>query len=77
MGTKLRKYKKRIRGTKLKHGSTAGWKKRLTDKNTVKIQNYYEEAIRWNARDKEGMKNDIWATFKYFVRDEIAPLNYL
>ena len=75
IGTRLREYKKKMRGTKLKDGLTVGGKNRLTDKVIDKIQNYYGQAIRGNIGDKEGMKKDIWAIFEHCIRDESAPLD--
>ena len=58
MGTRLREYKKNIRGAKLREGLTVGTKNRLTEKDIAKIQNYYEQAILGNTSDKKGMKNN-------------------
>ena len=70
MGTRLREYNKKMRGTKPKDGLIVGGKNRLTDKGINKIQNYYGQAIRGNIGDKEGMKKEIWAIFEHCVRDE-------
>ena len=61
MGTRLRDYKKRMRGRKLSDGKGVGGAGRLTDKIIDKIQNFYGQGIRNSNGDKESMKESIWA----------------
>jgi len=52
MGTRLRTYKKKMRGLKLSDEKTVGGGGRLTDKSIDKMQNFYGQCIRnsWEQR---------------------------
>ena len=74
MGTALRNFKKKAKGTKLSDGKGVSGQGRLTDDLINKIQNYYGQCIRNNKGDLNGMHNDIWAIFKHIVIDNNKSL---
>ena len=63
MGSALRIYKNKCRGSKLPDGKTVGGRGRLTDAFVEKIQNYYGVTIRSNIGKLKDMQNTIWAIY--------------
>ena len=70
MRTRLRTYKKNMRGLKLDDGKSVGGGGRLTDKCIDKMQNFYGQCMRNNVGHKEQMNNDIWAIFKHMIIED-------
>ena len=67
MGSALRAYKNKKRGTKLTDGKGTGGQGRLTDAACDKIQTYYGYAIRNNKGDIDKITNAIWAIYYHSI----------
>ena len=68
MGTSLRSYKNKARGTKLKDGFGVGGAGRLTDGAVDQIQTNYGYAIRNNKGEIDNIICAIWALFYHTIR---------
>ena len=67
MGSALRIYKNKCRGSKLPDRKTVGGRGRLNDAVVHKIQNYYGMAIRSNIGKPNDMQNTIWAIYFHMI----------
>ena len=74
LGSALREYKRKMRGQKLSDGKSVGGRKRLTDHQIDRMQNFYGEAIRNNPGDLEKMKSSISAILSHMVIQSHIPL---
>ena len=63
IGSALRSYKNRRRGTKLTNGKSTGGHGRLTDAVCDRFQTYYGYAIRNKKGNIDKITNAIWAIF--------------
>ena len=74
LGSGLREYKRKNKGSKLSDGKEIGGKGRLTDKVIDRMQNYYGSAIRNSTGNKDAMKKAIWAIYNHMIRNEKESL---
>ena len=74
LGSGLREYKRKKRGEKLSDGKPVGGKGRVTDKVVDKMQNYFGEAIRNNAGNKELMTKAVWAIYHHMICNDSISL---
>lgn len=75
MGTRLRKYKDKMKGVKLPDGKSLSGRGRLTDALIDKISVYYGNAIRNNADSIDNMKKAIWAVYCHMCSSDNEPLH--
>ena len=67
MGSALRTYKNKCKGTVLPDGKTVGGVGRLTDKIIDRIQTYYGYAIRHNKGNEEKIIKATWAVCYHMI----------
>lgn len=77
MGTRLRKLKQKLKGTKLSDAKPISGANRLTDKRIDQLQQYYGKAIRGNTGYLQGMRRSIWATFCHLSSTDEKPRHQL
>jgi hypothetical protein len=77
MGSRLRVLKKSYGKTKLEDGKTMGGKKRLTNVQIDKQQEYYGLAIRRGGDDVNEMKRNVWAIFFHKLSTDDEPQHNL
>ena len=76
MGTRLREYKRLMKGKKLSDNKAVGrGKNRLNDKCIDDMQKYYGEAIRGNVGDKDAMYNAVWAIYHHCIKSDTDSLD--
>ena len=63
IGTRLRDYRKKMRGQKLLDGKCVRGGGRLIDKVIDKMQSFYGKCIRKIVGNKEGMTDIVWAIY--------------
>lgn len=73
MGSRLRELKRKTKGQKLADGKVLGGRKRLSDTQIDKLQNYYGLAIRRGVTSVEEMKRNIWATYFHKLSSNDNP----
>jgi hypothetical protein len=73
MGSRLRKLKKTLSGTKLDDGKSLGGRNRLTDSQIDLIQNYYGLAVRRNTNSLSDMKQAVWAVYFHKLSTDATP----
>lgn len=73
MGTRLRKLKRESKGIPLDDGKVLGGRKRLTDVQIDKLQEYYGLAINRAGSDLEAMKRNVWATYFHMASTDENP----
>ncbi|XP_048514028.1 uncharacterized protein LOC125501683 isoform X2 [Athalia rosae] len=77
MGTRLRRLKKQMTGTKLSDGKSWTGKGRLTDACISQITSFYGNAIRAHENSVEKMKDAIWAIWYHRRSSDENPSHYL
>ncbi|GFV16166.1 uncharacterized protein TNCV_3379301 [Trichonephila clavipes] len=73
MGSRLRRFKAKMRGQKLSDGKALCVKNRLTEASIDQLQTYYGLAIRRNLSRVKDMRHGIWAIFLYKISTDENP----
>ncbi|GFX03860.1 uncharacterized protein TNCV_4677651 [Trichonephila clavipes] len=73
MGTRLRRFKTKMRGQKLSDGKPLCGRNRLTEAEIDRLQAYYGLAIRRNLSSVEDMQQAIWAIFLHKLSTDEKP----
>ncbi|GFX97904.1 uncharacterized protein TNCV_4905551 [Trichonephila clavipes] len=73
MGSRLRRFKAKIRGQKLSDGKALCGKNRLTEASIDQLQTYYGLAIRRNLSSVKDMRQGIWAIFLHKISTDENP----
>lgn len=77
LGSRLRRWKKEMKGVKLRDGKGVGGSGRLTDATADKLQQYYGLAIRRNVDNVKGMQQAVWATFFHKCSTDDNAMHHL
>ncbi|GFS53178.1 uncharacterized protein TNCV_4069041 [Trichonephila clavipes] len=73
MGSRLRRFKAKMRGQKLSDGKALCGKNRLTEASIDQLQTYYGLAIRRNLSSVKDMRQGIWAIFLHKISTDENP----
>ncbi|GFX93226.1 uncharacterized protein TNCV_4761051 [Trichonephila clavipes] len=73
MGSRLRRFKAKMRGQKLSDGKALCGKNRLTEASIDQLQKYYGLAIRRNLSSVKDMRQGIWAIFLHKISTDENP----
>ncbi|GFV50450.1 uncharacterized protein TNCV_2082011 [Trichonephila clavipes] len=73
MGSRLRRFKAKMRGQKLSDGKVLCGKNRLTEASIDQLQTYYGLAIRRNLSSVKDMRQGIWAIFLHKISTDENP----
>ncbi|GFX60473.1 uncharacterized protein TNCV_1181921 [Trichonephila clavipes] len=73
MGSRLRRFKAKMRGQKLSDGKALCGKNRLTEASIDQFQTYYGLAIRRNLSSVKDMRQGIWAIFLHKISTDENP----
>lgn len=77
MGSRLRRLKAKLRGSKLSDDKPISGRGRLTDSLIDNIQTYYGKAIRDNLEDVDKMRTAVWATYFHLLSTDNIPRHEL
>ncbi|GFV32345.1 uncharacterized protein TNCV_1676311 [Trichonephila clavipes] len=73
MGSRLGRFKAKMRGQKLSDGKALCGKNRLTEASIDQLQTYYGIAIRRNLSSVKDMRQGIWAIFLHKISTDENP----